>query len=277
MRGRSVVLGVGNVLNRDEGLGVHALRLLEERMPDPAGVELIDGGVLGLNLLPMVEECDRLLVLDAIDRSEEPGTLIELDRDEIPLFAGVKMSQHQITLQEVLGLASDARQAAAGASPGRPPTGRSGNRYRHERGDRIGAPFGDGPGPADRGRVDRGGLRCMREASVRGLIETAVRAVEDNGNTPATGVTIVVGDLTGIDDESVRTHFEVMSEGTPVYGVPVTIEHVAATAACFDCAHSFEATSTDVRECPECKSGRVRVAPGPQPYVSTVDIAEGEA
>lgn len=106
MRGRSVVLGVGNVLNRDEGLGVHALRLLEERMPDPAGVELIDGGVLGLNLLPMVEECDRLLVLDAIDRGEEPGTLIELDHDEIPLFAGVKMSQHQITLQEVLGLAS---------------------------------------------------------------------------------------------------------------------------------------------------------------------------
>lgn len=106
MRGRSIVLGVGNVLNRDEGLGVHALRMLEERIGDSGPAELIDGGVLGLNLLPMVEACERLLVLDAIDRNEEPGTLIELDREEIPLFAGVKMSQHQITLQEVLGLAS---------------------------------------------------------------------------------------------------------------------------------------------------------------------------
>jgi hydrogenase maturation protease len=100
-----VVLGVGNVLNRDEGLGVHALRLLEEEATGVAA-ELIDGGVLGLNLLPLVEECDRLLVLDAVDRGEEPGTLVELGRDEIPLFAGIKMSQHQITLQEVLGLAA---------------------------------------------------------------------------------------------------------------------------------------------------------------------------
>jgi hydrogenase maturation protease len=105
MRGRSVVLGVGNVLNRDEGLGVHALRMLDARLPAGGEVEAVDGGVLGLNLLPMVEECDRLLVLDAVDRGTEPGTLVELDRDEIPLFAGVKMSQHQITMQEVLGLA----------------------------------------------------------------------------------------------------------------------------------------------------------------------------
>ncbi len=106
MSGRSVVLGVGNILNCDEGLGVHALRLLEERTGESAGVELIDGGVLGLSLLPLVEECGRLLVLDAIDRGEAPGTIIELDRDQIPLFAGVEMSQHQITLQEVLGLAA---------------------------------------------------------------------------------------------------------------------------------------------------------------------------
>jgi hydrogenase maturation protease len=102
---RSVVLGVGNILNRDEGLGVHAIRQLQELMPDSGSVELIDGGVLGLSLLPLVEECDRLLVLDAVDRKAEVGTLIELGRDEIPLFANVKMSQHQITMQEVLGLA----------------------------------------------------------------------------------------------------------------------------------------------------------------------------
>jgi hydrogenase maturation protease len=103
---RNVVLGVGNVLNRDEGLGVHALRMLSERGTAAAGAELVDGGVLGLNLLPLVEGCERLLVLDAVDRAEEPGSMVELDRDQIPLFASVKMSQHQVTFQEVLGLAA---------------------------------------------------------------------------------------------------------------------------------------------------------------------------
>jgi hydrogenase maturation protease len=105
MRGALMILGVGNILNRDEGLGVHALRALRDRIPEPGAVELVDGGVLGLNLLPIVEGCERLLILDAVDRGLEPGSLVELDRDEIPLFAGVKMSQHQITMQEVLGLA----------------------------------------------------------------------------------------------------------------------------------------------------------------------------
>jgi len=102
---RRVVLGLGNLLNRDEGLGVHALRALEERLgPDP-GVELVDGGVLGLNLLPLVEASSHLLVLDAVDAGREPGTVVELSREQIPLLAGVKLSEHQVSFQEVLGLA----------------------------------------------------------------------------------------------------------------------------------------------------------------------------
>ncbi len=102
---RVVVLGLGNTLNRDEGLGVQALKALE-RSPGPAaGVEFIDGGVLGLSLLPLVEECSHLLLLDAVNVGRPPGALVELSREQIPLFAGVKMSEHQITFQEVLGLA----------------------------------------------------------------------------------------------------------------------------------------------------------------------------
>jgi len=104
---RKIVLGLGNTLNSDEGLGVHALLALQEKLGDRAGdIELLDGGVLGLNLLPWVEESSHLLVLDAIDGRKDPGTLIELRREEIPLYTGVKMSQHQITFQEVLGLAN---------------------------------------------------------------------------------------------------------------------------------------------------------------------------
>lgn len=105
-QGRKIVLGLGNTLNRDEGLGVYILNLLAERLGSRTDVEFIDGGVLGLNLLPWVEESSYLLVLDAVNAGEPPGTLVELTRDQIPMFSGIKMSDHQITFQEVLGLAS---------------------------------------------------------------------------------------------------------------------------------------------------------------------------
>ncbi len=107
---RRIVLGLGNTLNRDEGLGVHALKALESQLLTQnlgeGELEFLDGGVLGLNLLPWVEEADHLLVLDAINAHKAPGTLIELSRDEIPLFTGIKLSDHQVTFQEVLGLAN---------------------------------------------------------------------------------------------------------------------------------------------------------------------------
>ena len=104
--GRKVILGIGNILNSDEGLGVHALRVLGGRLGPGAQVDLVDGGVLGLDLLPLVEDCSHLLVLDAVNAGQPAGTIVELGRDEIPLYSGVKLSQHQVTFQEVLALAN---------------------------------------------------------------------------------------------------------------------------------------------------------------------------
>jgi hydrogenase maturation protease len=104
---RNIVLGLGNTLNRDEGLGVYALKQLESLMGESAPqVEFLDGGVLGLNLLPYVEESSHLLLLDAVNAHKEPGSLVELKRDQIPLYTGIKLSDHQVTFQEVLGLAA---------------------------------------------------------------------------------------------------------------------------------------------------------------------------
>ena len=104
---RKIVLGLGNTLNRDEGLGVHALKALQERSPQPLPRWNLWMEVFRTcNLLPLVEEASSLLVLDAINAHKEPGTLIELERDQIPLFTGIKLSDHQVTFQEVLGLAS---------------------------------------------------------------------------------------------------------------------------------------------------------------------------
>lgn len=103
---RKVVLGLGNLLNRDEGLGVQALKLLDAQLGEQSDVELLDGGVLGLNLLMIVEECSHLLILDAVNVGKPAGTVVELRKEQIPLYSGVKMSQHQVTFQEVLGLAN---------------------------------------------------------------------------------------------------------------------------------------------------------------------------
>ena len=99
-----LVLGIGNLLNTDEGIGVHAIRQLQARYPD-SDVPMADGGTLGLNLLPLVEDATHLLLLDAVDAGREPGSVIELDKDDIPIFGGYRLSQHQLTFQEVLGLA----------------------------------------------------------------------------------------------------------------------------------------------------------------------------
>ena len=104
-RNRKIVLGLGNTLNKDEGLGVHTLKALEEKLGNVDTLEFVDGGVLGLNLLPWVEEASHLLILDAINARRTPGTVIEMTGDQIPMYKGIKMSDHQITFQEVLGLA----------------------------------------------------------------------------------------------------------------------------------------------------------------------------
>ena len=106
MADRKIVLGLGNTLQTDEGLGVYALEALMAQLGEVDGVEFIDGGVLGLNLLPLVESASHLLIHDAANAGKAPGTVIELARDEIPLYSGLKMSQHQLTFQEVLALAS---------------------------------------------------------------------------------------------------------------------------------------------------------------------------
>jgi hydrogenase maturation protease len=104
---RKVILGLGNSLQKDEGFGIQALNRLAESLPaaEKDVFELVDGGVLGLNLPPLVDECSHLLVLDAIDAGKFPGKLIEMTGSEIPLYANIKLSEHLIGFQEVLGLA----------------------------------------------------------------------------------------------------------------------------------------------------------------------------
>ena len=107
MAKKIIVLGLGNILNRDEGAGVYALKELEKILPEKikSQVELVDGGVLGMDLLPYVEQASHLLILDAVDSGAQPGEVTEYDKDEIELFYDGRISWHQLGFQEVLAVA----------------------------------------------------------------------------------------------------------------------------------------------------------------------------
>jgi hydrogenase maturation protease len=98
----TLVLGIGNILLQDEGLGIHALERLTQDYYLPPAVQLMDGGVMGLDLLPYLEDSSTLLVIDAVQTGQPPGTLVRLERDAIPATLALKMSMHQAGLQELL-------------------------------------------------------------------------------------------------------------------------------------------------------------------------------
>jgi hydrogenase maturation protease len=102
--GGTVVIGLGNPIMADDGVGIAALERLRA-VGAPAGVELVDGGTWGMNLLPVIEAADKLVLMDAIDAGGEPGTLHVLERARIPRYLATKISPHQVDLCDVLALA----------------------------------------------------------------------------------------------------------------------------------------------------------------------------
>jgi hydrogenase maturation protease len=102
---KTLVLGLGNVLLQDEGVGVRVIERLQAAYAFPNDVTVLDGGTLGLDLLHVLEESDRAVVVDAVKAAKEPGALVRLRNAEIPAFLGPKVSPHQVGLQDLLGLA----------------------------------------------------------------------------------------------------------------------------------------------------------------------------
>ena len=101
-----VVLGIGNLLWADEGFGVRAVEALHAHWQMPAHVALVDGGTQGLALLPLVESAHRLIVLDAIDFGLAPGTLHQVEGEQVPVcLQARKMSLHQTGFSDVLACA----------------------------------------------------------------------------------------------------------------------------------------------------------------------------
>jgi hydrogenase maturation protease len=120
-RAETLVLGIGNELFTDEGLGVVAARLIADlALP---GVEVLDGATLGLALLPEIADRTSVLLLDAVVAGElAPGTVLTLAADQIPMARSIMMSAHQIGVVDALAAAELAgcaprRLAAVGMVP----------------------------------------------------------------------------------------------------------------------------------------------------------------
>lgn len=102
------IIGLGNYLYSDEGQGIHVIEPLATIFANDEIVEVIEGSTDGIKLLDPVEKAEKLLVVDAIKAGEEPGTIIQLEGEEIPKYFSTKLSVHQLGFHEVL-MAADLR------------------------------------------------------------------------------------------------------------------------------------------------------------------------
>ena len=93
---------MGNILLEDEGLGIHALKALQQRYVAPAEVEFLDGGTSGMALIEMLSGRKHLLVLDAVQTGDPPGTLVKMDDQDVPVYFGLRITPHQLGLSDVL-------------------------------------------------------------------------------------------------------------------------------------------------------------------------------
>ena len=101
-----LILGVGNVLLSDEGVGVRTIEQLEQRYLFPAQIELLDGGTSGMELLPALDTRTHLFIVDAVHQENlHPGGMIRVDLSRSPGYFRNKISPHQLGLSEVLAAA----------------------------------------------------------------------------------------------------------------------------------------------------------------------------
>lgn len=98
----TLILGVGNLLLTDEGVGVRVIERLLAEYDLPEQIQVLDGGTLGLDLLYYLEGVKNLLIIDAVEMDAEPGKLIRMEGGKVPAFLSMKMSPHQIGIPDML-------------------------------------------------------------------------------------------------------------------------------------------------------------------------------
>ena len=102
MTDRITVLGVGNILLKDEGVGVRVVEEMTRRYTFPENVEVLDGGTLGMELMRFLMGTDKLIIVDAIDGSLPPGSIYQFEKEAVKTYFREKISVHDLGIQDVL-------------------------------------------------------------------------------------------------------------------------------------------------------------------------------
>ena len=101
-----VVMGIGNTLLQDDGVGVHVTELFRTSQATDSSISVIDGGTIGLSLLPEIEDADAVIVVDASEIGEPPGTLrIFRNREIDQLLSGKRRTVHEVALADLFAAA----------------------------------------------------------------------------------------------------------------------------------------------------------------------------
>lgn len=98
----TLVLGIGNVLLTDEGVGVRALNELARRYVFSEDVELLDGGTSGIELLRHIQGRDNLIIIDCMTFDQPPGTVYRVENEDVPSAFRTRISPHQLGLSDLL-------------------------------------------------------------------------------------------------------------------------------------------------------------------------------
>jgi hydrogenase maturation protease len=98
------VLGVGNILMQDEGVGVRVVERLLRQYSFPPNVQVLDGGTLGMELLRFLVGTDKLILVDAVAGSLSPGAFYQFQNDEVKAYFKEKVSMHELGIQDVLAV-----------------------------------------------------------------------------------------------------------------------------------------------------------------------------
>jgi hydrogenase maturation protease len=100
-----LVVGTGNLLLKDEGAGIHAAKALGSRFIFSPEIEIIDGGTMGLDLLPLMEGREKVLIIDAVDFGREPGFCGTVEGDRVPPLLGLQPAVHDVGITGMLAAA----------------------------------------------------------------------------------------------------------------------------------------------------------------------------
>lgn len=101
----TVILGIGNILLKDDGIGIHVVKQIEDEK-FPSTIEVVDGGTSTLDTLSYFLGCKKVIVIDSLKAGYEPGTIYKIKPEEIKNYKRENLSIHDVQILDVVKLAN---------------------------------------------------------------------------------------------------------------------------------------------------------------------------